>query len=109
VIDTEPAQPTLLWLATPDQLGPRDDERRRLAAPFALGGRDAREVIAEFEPSAGFDWSPPEGIRQQLRLQALTRTGRKEKWIDLTTFDWWAPPEDKRNLYIAHRNERSSS
>jgi len=71
--------------------------------PFSVMGRSTREVIAEFGPEGDLDWSPPAGVSQRLRLQGQIHP--ETKWIDLTAFDWFAPPEDKRAAYIAHRNE----
>ena len=108
VIETEQGKPLLRWVTTRSQLRPATDDGHAFPTPFAVHGRDTRELIAEFEPDAGLDWSPPADVPQRLRLQALVHVRREDKWINVATFDWWAPPEDKRNLYIAHRNERAS-
>lgn len=105
VIESEPGTPILRWVTTRNQLRPSEDDGHAFPTPFAIPGRDSRELIAEFEPSKGLDWTPPHDAPQQLRFQALVRSFRSDKWIDIATFDWWAPPDDLRDHYIAHRNE----
>lgn len=108
VIESECETPILRWVTTRNQLRPSTDDGHAFPTPFAIHGRNSRELIAEFEPGEGLDWTPPHDAPQQLRLQALVRSGRKDKWIDIDRFDWWAPPDDLRDHYIAHRNEQAS-
>jgi hypothetical protein len=90
-------------LTTRNRLRPEAEDGFAYPTPFSIAGRGTREVIAEFEPSAKLDWSPPSGIKHRLRLQAQIHPN--DDWIDLVAFDWWAPPEDTRGHYTAHRNE----
>lgn len=107
VLDGEPGRPGLRWVTTRDRLRPESDDGLAYPTPFSIVGRGTREVIAEFEPSADLNWSPPPGIRHRLQLQAQIHP--KDEWVDLVSFGWWAPPEDTRGQYIAHRNEPTTA
>ena len=100
---SEPKRPELRWVTTRDRLRPESEDGFAYKVPFAVAGRGTTEVIAEFEPSAGLDWSPPSGVTHRLALQAQVHP--EDEWVTLVTFDWWAPPEAKRGQYLAHRNE----
>jgi hypothetical protein len=107
VLDGEPGHPELRWLTTRNRLRPETDDGFAYPTPFSIAGRTAREVVAEFEPSVNVNWSPPTGIKQRLQLQAQIHP--KDEWVDLVSFDWWAPPEDTRGQYRAHRNEPAAT
>lgn len=100
---SEPERPHLRWLTTRDRLRPEREDGFAFQTPFSIAGRATKELIAEFQPSAGLDWSPPSDVTHQLALQAQLYP--KHEWVTLVTFDWWAPPEEKRSHYLAHRNE----
>jgi hypothetical protein len=103
VLDREQGQPTLRWATTHERLRPGRDDGFAYPVPFSVLGRSTREVIAEFEPSGDFDWSPSSDVAQPLRLQG--RIYPSDDWVDLVAFDWWPPAEAKRDDYIAYRNE----
>jgi hypothetical protein len=103
VLDSEPGRPELRWATTRDRLRPESKDGFAYPTPFSIPGRGTREVIAEFEPSANLNWAAPPDINHRLQLQA--RIHPKDEWVDLVAFDWWAPPEEARSHYIAHRNE----
>jgi hypothetical protein len=103
VLDDEPGQRELRWKTTRDRLRPEPDDGFAFPVPFSIMGRSTREVIVEFGPEDDLDWSPPAGVGQHLRLQGQIHPD--SEWIDLVAFEWFAPPEDRRTAYIAHRNE----
>ena len=107
VLVGEQGRPELRWVTTRDRLRREPDDGFAYPTPFSISGRGTREVIAEFEPGTDLDWSPPQGVRQRLQLQA--RIHPKDEWFELATFDWWAPPDASRGKYITHRNEPTAS
>ena len=107
VLDSEPGRPELRWLTTRDRLRPEADDGFAYPTPFSIAGRGTKEVIAEFEPSADLNWSAPAGLKHPLRLQ--TQIHPKDEWVDLIAFGLWAPPEDTRGHYAAHRNEPTTA
>ncbi len=102
VIGDQPERMPLLWITTRSVLQPGGaDDRFAFATPFAVQGRNTREIIAEFGDN--FDWTPAPGSRHELRLQALVHPS--EAWTDVTTFEWWAPPSaELMHRYMAYRN-----
>ncbi len=101
VIDDQPERIPLAWITTHSGLRPEADDGFAFATPFAVQGRNTREIIAEFGDDGG--WTPAPGSRHTLSLQALVYPS--EAWIDVTTFEWWAPPSaELMHSYIAHRN-----
>jgi hypothetical protein len=105
VLDDEPGQPVLRWFTTRDRLRPEDEDGFAYPVPVSITGRGTREAIVEFGPEDEdtFDWSPPAGVGQRLRLQGQIHP--ESEWVDLAAFEWFPPPEDSRAAYIAHRNE----
>lgn len=96
----------LTWITTRSKLRPENDDGFAFAAPFAVQGRGTRELIVEFGRQES--WSVTPASRQQLRLQALLHPA--ERWVDVATFEWWAPPTaEAMSSYIAHRNEPASA
>lgn len=90
------------WITTRDRLRPEEEDGFAYGTPFAVEGRSAREVIAEFGDELG--WSPAPGSKHRLRLQAVIHLAKD--WADVVTFDWWAPPPDAHlGQYVAYRNE----
>lgn len=100
-LDGDPARSGFDWITTRSTLRPANGDDHRYATPFAVRGRDAREVIAEFGDNDG--WSPPPGSRHRMRVQAMVSPS--EEWEEVGAFDWWAPPAGANTrAYIAHRN-----
>lgn len=96
----------LAWITTRSKLRPEKDDGFAFATPFAVQGRGTREIIAEF--GSALPWSPPPDSRHVLRLQAQLHPA--EHWVEVATFEWWAPPTDAvTGSYIAHRNEPNAS
>jgi hypothetical protein len=79
VLDREQGQPTLRWATTHERLRPGRDDGFAYPVPFSVLGRSTREVIAEFEPSGDFDWSPSSDVAQPLRLQG--RIHPSDDWV----------------------------
>lgn len=101
VIETEAGRDPLGWITTRNQLKPARDDGHRFATPFAIPGRSAYEVIAEFGDEQ--HWRPPPRSRQRLRLDARVHPSRN--WTTVETFDWWPPPADAATgHHIAYRN-----
>jgi hypothetical protein len=92
-------------MTTRDQLRPEPDDGFAYPVPFSILGRGVREVIVEFGSDDHFDWSPPAGVGQRLRLQGQIHPD--SEWTDLLAFEWFPPPEGSRSMYIAHRNIES--
>ncbi len=101
VIDDQRERIPLAWNTTHSGLRPEADDGFAFATPFAVQGRNTRDIIAEFGDDVG--WTPAPGSRHTLRLQALVDPS--DAWIDVATFEWWAPPSaELMHSYIAHRN-----
>jgi hypothetical protein len=107
LLDGEPGRPSLRWVTTRERLRPGADDGFAYQTPFSIPGRGTREMIAEFQPEASLNWSPLHGVSHRLVLQAQIHP--KEEWVELATFDWWAPPDASRSAYIAHRNEPTAA
>ena len=101
VFDDKPTPSPSRWMTTRTKLRPEEHDGFAFATPFSVGGRSAKEVIAEFGDVRG--WSLEPLSKYRLRLQAKIHPS--EEWTDVVTFDWWVPPAEKMGLYIAHRNE----
>lgn len=107
VLDDEPGRPELRWATTRDRLRPESDDGFAFPTPFSIAGRGTREVIAEFQGSGSLNWLAPPGVKHRLRLRAQIHP--KDDWVDLVAFDWWAPPDETRGQYLAHRNEPTAA
>lgn len=95
-------RPPLEWITTRKTLRPEQEDGHAFATPFAVQGRATREVIAEFGDEVL--WEPGAGQRYPLQLQA--RLHDEDDWIDVVSFDWWAPPAGATlGSYITYRNE----
>jgi len=89
------------WITTRSKLRPSSDDEHAFATPFAIGGRDTKELIVEF--GENHDWLPEPGANHDLRMEAKLHPG--DEWHKLVTFRWWAPPtSDLMSSYITHRN-----
>jgi hypothetical protein len=100
-LDGDPARTGFAWITTRSTLRPGSEDDHRYAIAFAVRGREAREVIAEFGDNAG--WSPAPGSRHRMRVLAMVAPS--QEWRTLGWFDWWAPPDGaKTTAYLAHRN-----
>lgn len=92
----------LEWDATRSTIRPDPKDWVDFAAPFAVPGRGVLVVFAEFRQQPA-RWCPDAMSRHLVRVEWLDREG---SWVELITFDWWAPEqEDTMGAYIAHRNE----
>lgn len=101
-VEDDPSRSQLAWITTRATLRPEEDDGLAYATPFAVEGRSAREVFAEFGDA--FGWSPSAGSYRRLRLEAVIHPDHE--WVELAAFDWWAPPPGAAvTAYIAHRNE----
>ena len=90
------------WQTTRSKLRPESDDDLAFATPFAVHGRDTKELIVEFGDDDS--WVPEPGARHQIRLEAKVHP--HESWAEFVTFAWWAPPTvSLMTRYIAHRNE----
>lgn len=99
----EPTQPPLRWETTRDKLRPGGDDGFAFGTPFAIDGRQVREVIVEFGED-GQGWFPDPLTSHRLRLEA--RLLGDARWVDLLTFAWYSPSSRQvMQQYIAHRNE----
>jgi hypothetical protein len=107
LLDEDPGRPCLRWATTRERLRPAADDGFAYATPFSIPGRGTREIIAEFQPDTDMNWSPPHGVAHRLVLQAQIHP--KDEWVELATFDWWAPPVASRAAYTAHRNEPTNA
>lgn len=104
VLDDQPAEDPLPWASTRRTLRPTANDVEDFPTPFAIQGRSTKELVAEFGDDRG--WRPSPGSKHRLELQAMIHPA--EEWVELVTFDWWAPPtEDAMSHYIVHRNEHS--
>jgi len=103
VVRGESELQALRWVTTRDRLRPGAGDGFAYPTPFSIPGRGTREIIAEFQPSTNLNWSPRHDVSHRLALEAQIHPN--EKWVELAVFDWWAPPEASRGVYIAHRNE----
>jgi hypothetical protein len=100
VVDDDPPR-TFRWITTRSALRPELDDGFAFATPFAVPGRAARELIAEFGEDT--EWSPRPGTRYWVHLQAQVHPSGD--WSEVMTFRLWTPPADLMGSYIAHRNE----
>jgi hypothetical protein len=89
------------WTTTRSQLRPESVDEPAFPTPFAVGGRDTKELVVEFGEESG--WLPDPGARHDLRLEAKTHP--EDSWQEIASFEWWAPPTaDVMHRYITHRN-----
>ena len=100
-VDGDPNRTGFDWITTRSTLRPGSEDDHRSATAFAVRGREARELIAEFGDNAG--WSPTPGSKH--RMHVLAMVAPSQDWTNLGWFDWWAPPPGATtSAYIAHRN-----
>lgn len=93
------------WTTTRSQLRPESVDEPAFPTPFAVGGRDTRELIVEFGEES--DWVPGPGTEHGLRLEAKLHPD--DSWHELVSFRWWAPPTvDIMHRYITHRNSSTT-
>ncbi|MGW4518655.1 hypothetical protein ACWEO4_43720 [Streptomyces sp. NPDC004393] len=90
----------LLWMSSPSCLQPGPDEERNLPAGFAVAGREARQLILEFEaPFSGF---VPEARDYKVQMQA--RLGHRKGWRPLLTFTFRAANIIDPHRYAVYSN-----
>jgi hypothetical protein len=90
---------TLRWRCIRSSVDPAYGDVVDLPAPFAIPGRTAHRVFAEFSESPT-RWTPELGRAYDAQVEVRTR-GR---WRPLLDFEWWAPRNDL-DAYVAHGNE----
>lgn len=94
------------WMTVRPTLRPGgEDDAHAFATPFAVKGRDARELIAEF--GSGPAWRPNPDAKHMVRLEAQIHPS--DTWTEIARFIWWAPPEPERPNHIVFRNAEDRS
>jgi hypothetical protein len=89
------------WSSVRKKIAPSMDDFLDAAAPFAVKGRDAVQVFAEFGQVPP-EWRPEPGKSYPVKLEAKDQTGR---WKQVIEFEWWSPVrDDQLNATVAHRN-----
>lgn len=89
------------WSSVRKKIAPSMDDFLDAAAAFAVRGRDAVQVFAEFGQVPP-EWRPEIGKSYPVRLEAKDQRGH---WKQVITFEWWAPARDDQiNASVAHRN-----
>jgi hypothetical protein len=101
IVEHDLSPSSLDWLTTRSRLRPEKHEGVDFAKPFTIQGRSTREVVAEFGDDVG--WAPLPNSKHRLRLE--TQIHPADKWVEIVSFDWWAPQtHEAMAFYIAHRN-----
>ncbi len=89
------------WSSVRKKVSPSMDDFIDAAAPFAVKGRDAVQVFAEFGQVPP-EWRPDPGQAYPVRLEMKDQSGR---WLTVNEFEWWAPVRaDLMTATVAHRN-----
>lgn len=88
----------LEWISVRRSVRTFSDDFVDFAAPFAIAGREASRVIAEFGDDQP-PWVPELGRSYRVRIDR--KVG--DRWKRLGEFDWWTPAKDP-GPYIGHRN-----
>lgn len=91
------------WMSVRSTLRPRPDDVIDFAKPFAVAGRSALELVAEFGGN-GTGWQAEPGRGYDVSIDRLTRNN----WNELVAFTWWAPTKNAGS-YIAHRNQQGDT
>lgn len=103
---------TFRWESTrPAFWGPSNDEYE-MAAPFTIGGRQAKLLFPEFKKLVNFDEVDDGDHEVRIECQYMRRSmlGRVQSledpmpWELLVAFDWWWPQHDQ-SVYMPHRIE----
>lgn len=72
----------LLWMSSPSRLQPGPEDEPKLPAGFAVAGREAQQLLIEFEaPFSGFVAEP-----RDYKVQIQVRVGHRKGWRTLLTF-----------------------
>lgn len=72
----------LLWMSSPSRLQPGPEDEPKLPAGFAVAGREAKQLLIEFEaPFSGFLPEP-----RDYKVQLQVRVGHRKGWRSLLTF-----------------------
>lgn len=93
----------LEWISTRSTLRPKPEDFLDFASPFAIRGREAYEVFAEFGDD-GKTWHPELGQTYRVRIDWKDSA----RWKELIEFDWHGPDHDIAP-YIAHRNRHGTA
>ncbi|MFE9867826.1 hypothetical protein ACFYPZ_34810 [Streptomyces sp. NPDC005506] len=90
----------LLWISSPSRLQPGPEDEPKLPAGFAVSGREAQQLLIEFEaPFSGF---VPEPRDYKVQLQA--RVGHRQGWRTLLTFTLRAANISDPDRYTVYSN-----
>jgi hypothetical protein len=88
----------LLWMSSPSHLQPGPEDEPKLPAGFAVAGREAQQLLIEFEaPFSGFVAEP-----RDYKVQIQARVGHRKGWRTLLTFTLRAAniiDPDRYNVY----------
>lgn len=90
----------LEWISTRDRLRPMSDEVMDFSSPFAVDGRRAIKLFAEFGEDEPI-WRPHTGSAHQVAVEA--RLLRSSRWRTVVQFPLAIPTKDL-NSYITRRN-----
>jgi hypothetical protein len=89
------------WSSVRKKISPSMDDFLDAAAPFAVKGRDAVQLFAEFGQVPP-EWRPEPGQSYPVKLEAKDQSGH---WRQVIEFDWWSPVRvDQMTATVAHRN-----
>jgi hypothetical protein len=89
------------WSSVRKKISPSMDDFLDAAASFAIKGRDAVQLFAEFGQVPP-EWRPEPGESYPVKLEAKDQSGR---WKQVVEFDWWSPVRvDQMTSNVAHRN-----
>jgi len=89
------------WSSVRKKVSPSMDDFIDAAAPFAVKGRDAVQVFAEFGQVPP-EWRPEPGQAYPVVVEVKDQRGR---WTPAVAFEWWAPVRaDLMTATVAHRN-----
>ncbi|MFI9614987.1 hypothetical protein ACIHCM_25505 [Streptomyces sp. NPDC052023] len=90
----------LLWIASPSRLQPGPDEEARVPAGFVVSGREAQQLIIEFE-------APFTGVVLEARdykVEVQVRVGHRKGWRRLLTFTLRANNITQPDRYTVYVN-----
>lgn len=92
------------WASVRSRVSPSRDDFVDSAGAFAVRGRDARRLVAEFGQVPP-EWRPKPGEAYVVRLDVMNTDGA---WRQLLEFFWFAPKTaELLEAGIAHRNTAS--
>lgn len=95
----------LEWISTRDRVRPTEGEKVDFSAPFAVDGRRAVQVFAEFGETPT-SWNPEPGSTHRLAIQARVLGARN--WRKVVEFPLQVP-DGNLDVYITHRNRAAEA